>query len=245
MAPHRSGRPGRGVQRSAGDSSRTRIGPARARGVVAAATIALLAAAGCSLATGRSGPTTASPSVPSHPPAATTEDAPGTITVSGQPTTIVTTPTVATPVAPPPTTVEPPAAPGMCPYLTNPQVEDANGQHTGTTSVIDTKPYPICVFTRSSGGFLAAVRIVEAATPEQAVAAVNQHVPVDASFPVTQPAGWTGGAMTTPNGLPGYPDAGSVYAVSKGTIAIIAISNQRQSIKGRQMVADVIANLTL
>jgi hypothetical protein len=167
------------------------------------------------------------------------------VTVSEQPTTIVTTPTEATLVAPPPSTSEPPPASGTCPYLTDLQVEEANGQHTGQTSVIATKPYPVCVFTRSSGGFLAAVRIVVAETPEQAVAAVNEHVPVAESFPATHPSGWTGGAMSTPKGLPGYPDAGSIYAVSKGTIAIIAISNQKQSIKGRQMVTDVVANLKL
>ena len=51
--------------------------------------------------------------------------------------------------------------------------------------------------------------------------------------------------MATPDGVPGYPDANSIYAVSKGTIAIIAISNQAQSIKGRQMVEQIVANLGL
>jgi UPF0176 protein len=74
---------------------------------------------------------------------------------------------------------------------------------------------------------------------------VNQHVPVDESFPVTRPSGWAGGAMSTPDGVPGYPDAGSIYAVSKGTIAVIAVSNQKQSIKGRQMVTQIVANLGL
>ena len=70
-------------------------------------------------------------------------------------------------------------------------------------------------------------------------------MPVDRSFPVTHQAGWAGGAMATPDGVPGYPDAGSIYAVSKGTIAVIAVSNQKQSIKGRQMVTQIVANLGL
>ena len=40
-------------------------------------------------------------------------------------------------------------------------------------------------------------------------------------------------------------DTGSVYAVSKGTMAIVAESNQQQSIKGRQMVISTVGSLGL
>jgi hypothetical protein len=40
-------------------------------------------------------------------------------------------------------------------------------------------------------------------------------------------------------------DTGSVYAVSKGPIAVVAESNQQQSIKGRQMVIKAVTNLGL
>ena len=40
-------------------------------------------------------------------------------------------------------------------------------------------------------------------------------------------------------------DTGSVYAVSKGTIAVVAESNQQQSIKGRQTGDHRVANLGL
>lgn len=235
--------------------ARDRAARGRFRAAMSGALIAVafaVSVAGCSAASTGPGPgTSSSPSsqlsqptgTATHP--STVAQSPSTVTMSEQPTTVVTTPTEPTLIAPPPTTSEPPAAPGTCPYLTDQQVEDANGQHTGVTSVIRVEPYPVCVFTRSSGGFLAATRIVRAATPEQAAAAVNEHVPIGESYPVTHPAGWTGGAMSTPHGLPGYPDAGSIYAVSKGTIAIIAISNQKQSIKGRQMVTDIVANLGL
>ena len=81
------------------------------------------------------------------------------------------------------------------------------------------------------------VRIIQADTPQAAVAAVDQHVPIDGSDPASQPPGWTGGSMVT--------DTGSVYAVSKGPIAVVAESNQQQSIKGRQMVIKAVANLGL
>lgn len=177
---------------------------------------------------------------PSTPP-----DAVPTETVSEAPTTIVTTPTDPTLIPPPPSTPEPAPTAADCPYLSNAEASEANGQRIAKTETIATEPYPICVFYRPDGTVMAATRIVVADTPDAAVAAVNQHVPVDESFPATHPAGWSGGAMSTPDGLPDYPDAGSIYAVSKGTIAVIAVSNQKQSIKGRQMVIDIVTNLGL
>ena len=169
----------------------------------------------------------------------------GTLTLPASDLTTVTVSRPATTQGPPPATKEPKPKPGTCPYLPNSAVMQANGQHTGQTSLIATKPYPVCIFTRSDGGYLATTRIVVAKNAAAAAAAVNQHVPVDQSNPATQPQGWTGGAMGNLNGVAGYPDAKSIYAVSKGKIAIIAISNQAQSIKGRQMVEDIVANLHL
>ena len=51
--------------------------------------------------------------------------------------------------------------------------------------------------------------------------------------------------MPTPDGIEGNADVQSVYAVSKGRTAIVAESNQAQTIKGRQMVIEVVANLGL
>ena len=123
------------------------------------------------------------------------------------------------------------------PYLAYDVVADINGQHTGTTQIIDVAPYPVCVFTRSDGTPLASVRIIQADTPQSAVAAVDAHVPIEGSDPASQPPGWTGGSMVT--------ETGSIYAVAKGTIAIVAESNQQQSIKGRQMVIQTVTNLGL
>jgi hypothetical protein len=155
----------------------------------------------------------------------------GTMTVtSTAPGTVITA-------GPPAATATPPAQPGTCPYLSDDQVADINGQRAGQTSVIAVAPQPTCVFTRSDGGWLATVQIIQADTEQSAVAAVDQHVPIEQSDPASQPAGWTGGSMVT--------DDRSVYAVSKGTIAIVAESNQLQSIKGRQMVIATVAALGL
>ena len=138
---------------------------------------------------------------------------------------------------PPAPTDEPAPVAGACPYLPDDQVADINGQRTGVTTVVEVSPQPVCTFTRSDGDWLATVRIVQADTPAAAVAAVNQHVPVDGSNPADDPAGWSGGSMPT--------DRGSIYAVSKGPVAVIAEANQPQSIKGRQLAAAAIANLGL
>ena len=175
----------------------------------------------------------------------------GTLTTEVS-TTVTSTAGGATVVAaPPPPTSEPPPVNGTCPYLADDAVEDINGQHTGTTRIIQVGPYPICVFTRSDGGPLATVRIIQADTPQAAVAAVDRgchavpthvaavdaHVPIETSDPASQPPGWTGGSMVT--------DSGSVYAVSKGNIAIVAESNEKLTIKGRQMVSTAVTNLGL
>jgi hypothetical protein len=161
----------------------------------------------------------------------------GTLT-STVPTTLTSTVGGSTILAsPPPPTAEPPPVDGTCPYLADDVVADINGQHTGTTQIIDVAPHPICVFTRSDGAPLASIRIIQADTPQAAVAAVDAHVPIEGSDPASQPPGWTGGSMVT--------DTGSIYAVSKGTTAIVAESNQQQSIKGRQMVIQAVTNLGL
>ncbi|MEP6561999.1 MAG: DUF2020 domain-containing protein [Nakamurella sp.] len=200
----------------------------RARVSLAGSAAVLLWLSGCSTVS----ETAASPASTSTATITT-----GTVT-TGDAATITSTVAGATIVAvAPPSTSEPAAVDGTCPYLSDDDVADINGQHTGTTQLIDVSPYPICVFYRSDGGFMASVRIIQADTPQAAVAAVNAHVPIEGSNPASQPPGWTGGSMVT--------DSGSIYAVSKGTVALVAESNQQQSIKGRQLVVSTINALGL
>lgn len=224
---------------------RPRNGGLAAARALAATVLAAALVAGC--ASSGSAADDGAPAAPGSTPVGTvtktlTSTAPPT-TISGETLTITQTPTEPTTVAPPPTTEEPTPVSGECPYLSNAQVADANGQRAGKTSIIALDPYPVCFFTRADGHFLAAVRIITADTPEEAVAAVNQHVPVASSDPVNKPAGWEGGAMGQLTGIDGFPEARSIYGVSRENIAIIAISNQAQSVKGRQMVNHIVANL--
>jgi len=171
------------------------------------------------------------------PPVSTSTVTMGTVT-TGVSATITSTQPGATILAEPPAeTSEPAAEDGACPYLSDDNVADINGQRTGTTQLVEVSPHPICLFYRTDGGFLASVRVIQADTPQAAVAAVNSHVPIENSNPANQPPGWTGGSMVT--------DTGSVYAVSKGPIAVVAESNQQQSIKGRQLVVATVGALGL
>lgn len=213
-----------------------RPGPGAAR-LHLAIGAALLAAAitGCSSTDSTAGNT--ADSTAGSAPVSTATITAGTLT-NTVPTTLTSTVAGSTIVAsPPPPTAEPAPVAANCPYLADDVVADINGQHTGTTQIIDVAPYPICVFNRSDGGALASIRIIVADTPQAAVAAVDAHVPIEGSDPASQPPGWTGGSMVT--------DTGSIYAVAKGNIAIVAESNQQQSIKGRQMVIQAVTNLGL
>jgi hypothetical protein len=171
------------------------------------------------------------------PPASTATVTTVTITTGVSATVTSTAPGATILAVPPAETAEPGPVNGACPYLADDDVADINGQHTGTTQVVDVSPHPICLFYRSDGGFLASVRVIQADSPQAAVAAVNAHVPIENSNPANQPPGWTGGSMVT--------DTGSVYAVSKDSIAVVAESNQQQSIKGRQLVVATVGALGL
>lgn len=191
------------------------------------AALLLVVVAGCSAAGSESAGSTPPPSTITMGTVTTGPTATVTSTVAGG--TVL--------ASPPAVTSEPPPVVADCPYLADDVVADINGQHTGTTQIIEVAPYPICVFIRSDGELLASIRIIQADTPQAAEAAVDAHVPIDVSDPASQPPGWTGGSMVT--------EDGSIYAVSKGNIAVVAESNQQQSIKGRQMVIIAVDNLGL
>lgn len=136
-------------------------------------------------------------------------------------------------VGPPPSTSEPVPVQAECPYLSADQVSLITGQRHGPTEIIQVQPYPICRFYRSDGGLQATVRIIRTENAAAAVAAVNQHVPVDVSQPAAKPAGWSGGSITKGQQVADAPNALSIYAVSKGTIAVVAEENEAPSIKAR------------
>ncbi|MBB4687206.1 DUF2020 domain-containing protein [Amycolatopsis jiangsuensis] len=129
-----------------------------------------------------------------------------------------------------------PARTAECPYLSEAQAEDANGQHVTEVKVSDDQPHPACFFYRPDGGLQLTVRVYvgESAT---ATALVDKAAPVDTSNPASEPAGWKGGYQPS--------DDGVVYAVAKGPAAVIVSSNQKQSIKARTVAKEAISALKL
>lgn len=146
---------------------------------------------------------------------------------------------------PAPTTSLAAAVSGSCPYLSADDAARVAGQRTGPGAVVAATPAPICVFTRSDGGWLAAVRVFRTPDAASAAAAIDERILIADSSPADDPTGWTGGYRGLPSGTPEYPEARSVYGVSKGTAAVVVWINQAQSIKGRRIVEAVIGNLQL
>src|SRR2546430_2049123 len=148
------------------------------------------------------------------------------------------TSTVRGPVA---TSAEAPASPqpvaeGSCPYLDKAFVADANGQRVGKIKVSGDKPHPACFFYRPDGKvqLTAQVYVGEAGV---AKALVDRAAPIATANRAELPAGWTGGAQST--------DTGAVFAVAKGGAAIVITTNQKQTIKAKQVAEKAIADLGL
>lgn len=176
----------------------------------------------------------------SGPNSTTSIAAPTTTASSGSPTES-TTARVTTA-----TTPEPAPREADCPYLDGADLQLMSGERTGKITVIDMTPQPICQFYRIvDGDWQVAVRVFQTATPQAAVAAVDTRIPPAESSPADQPAGWTGGYLPLPAGSPAsteFPDATSVYGVSKGNRAVVVWTN-RETVRNRTIAVATIEAL--
>ncbi|QKV77079.1 DUF2020 domain-containing protein [Amycolatopsis sp. Hca4] len=129
-----------------------------------------------------------------------------------------------------------PGATEDCPYLDSEFVAESNGQHVSKVRVSADQPHPACFFYRPDGKVQLTVRVY-VGDAKTATALVNKAAPVDSSNPASDPSGWKGGYLSS--------DDGAVYAVAKGGTAVIATTNQKQSVKARTVVKKAIAALKL
>ncbi|MEV7092984.1 DUF2020 domain-containing protein [Amycolatopsis sp. NPDC051045] len=129
-----------------------------------------------------------------------------------------------------------PGATEDCPYLSSELVAESNGQHVSKVRVSADQPHPACFFYRPDGKVQLTVRVY-VGDAKTATALVNKAAPLDSSNPASDPSGWKGGYLST--------DDGAVYAVAKGAAAVIATTNQKQSVKARTVVKKAIAALKL
>jgi len=129
-----------------------------------------------------------------------------------------------------------PGATEDCPYLGSEFVAESNGQHVSKVRVSADQPHPACFFYRPDGKIQLTVRVY-VGDAKTATALVNKAAPLDSSNPASDPSGWKGGYLSS--------DDGAVYAVAKGSTAVIASTNQKQSVKARTVVKKAIAALKL
>lgn len=157
-----------------------------------------------------------------------------------QPATPTPTPT-STATQPPSSTTPPvppmpePVAEQACPYLDTDWVARTNGQRVSVVRVSEGEP-PACFFYTLSGKRQVSVRVYTG-EPAVAEAIVQQAAPVRSSNPAQEPKGWRGGYMST--------EDGAVYAVHDSGTAVVATTNQKQSVKAREIVEKTISALGL
>lgn len=155
----------------------------------------------------------------------------GTSAQASQPASTQVT-TSSTPSGPPP--APEPAVEGTCPYLDKSEVAQANGQLVPKVMLSSDKTNPACFFYANATEVQLTVRVYRGdATTAKAL--VNEAAPIADSNPATEPAGWEGGSMAT--------DAGAVYAVAKAGDAVVITSNQKQTIKAKQIAKLVVQGL--
>ena len=157
-------------------------------------------------------------------------------TARGAPTVVSseTPPTERTVVQPPPTPR--PATDEKCPYLESSFVASANGQKVGKVSISADKPNPACFFYRPDGNQQLSTQVY-VGDPNVAKALVDRSAPIETSNRAELSDGWTGGAQPTDNG--------AVFAVAKDGTAVVVTTNQKQTIKAKQVAEKVISALGL
>lgn len=124
-----------------------------------------------------------------------------------------------------------------CPYLESQWVADTNGQRVLGSGIDERFDTPGCVFWSYAEEPQLTVMVRHMRSEAEAEGVVNWAAPIDTTEPAEEPAGWTGGRM----GSPGR----ALYAVYKGSTAVVVFSNQDQSLKAELVAKETIKNLGL
>lgn len=123
-----------------------------------------------------------------------------------------------------------------CPYLDSQWLANTNGQRM-TGQGIDTRfDTPACVFWSYPEEPQATVIVRHMPTEQAAIDVVDWAAPIDSTEPVDD-GDWQGGRIGN--------HEGALYAVQKGTVAVVVFTNQDQSVKAELIGKEVIKNLSL
>jgi hypothetical protein len=129
-----------------------------------------------------------------------------------------------------------PTVEAACPYLDSQFVAQTNGEHVSKVRVSADKPYPACFFYRANEDVQLTARIL-VTDSTAAKALVDMTAPIATSDRAELPGGWSGGTEVTATG--------STYAVAKTGTALVVTSNQKQTIKAKQVAIRVLSELGL
>jgi UPF0176 protein len=129
-----------------------------------------------------------------------------------------------------------PASTVACPYLSSDFVADANGEKVTKVMISADQPHPACFFYSFGNDKQLTVQVY-VGSAGAATALVNKAAPIETSDKADLPGGWSGGSEATATG--------AVFAVSKGGSAVVAVTDQKQTIKAKQVVKQAIAALGL
>lgn len=124
-----------------------------------------------------------------------------------------------------------------CPYLDTRWVADTNGQRVTGVGIDERFDTPACVYWSYPEEPQLTVIVRHMDSVDAATAVVDWAAPIASTDPAEEPEGWSGGRF----GGNGH----ALYAVQKGTTAVVVFSNQEQSIKPQLVAERVIDRLGL
>ena len=124
-----------------------------------------------------------------------------------------------------------------CPYLDTQWVADTNGQRVTGVGIDERFDTPACVYWSYPEEPQLTVIVRHMDSVDAATAVVDWAAPIASTDPAEEPEGWSGGRF----GGNGH----ALYAVQKGSTAVVVFSNQEQSIKPQLVAERVIDRLGL
>ena len=129
-----------------------------------------------------------------------------------------------------------------CPYLETHFVAETNGQKVTTSGIDERFDTPACVFWSYPEEPQLEVLVRHTGSEQEARDVVDHFAPVDVTDLAEEPAGWSGGRAGG-GVIPGRD--GAVYAVAKDSVAIVVLTNQKESVKAQLIAEQAIVNLSL
>ncbi|MDK8626380.1 DUF2020 domain-containing protein [Corynebacterium appendicis] len=129
-----------------------------------------------------------------------------------------------------------------CPYLETQFVAETNGQKVTGSGIDERFDTPACVFWSYPKEPQLEVLVRHTGSAQEARDVVDHFAPVDITDLAEEPAGWSGGRAGG-GAIDGRE--GAVYAVAKDSVAVVVLTNQKESVKAQLIAEQALTNLSL